>query len=147
MAIGGPIRKLPCGFHLDGIAVSRTAFESRGNRLCELSQCRAGFRRSNGIEAEEFGLGIADAWVRRRVDQTVARHDAIKTTAANPVVDDPVFFRDVDALDPRARGHDVPIRRLAAIAAMVEPVGLHVGVELADHFARVQVATDDCAGQ
>jgi hypothetical protein len=45
----------------------------------------------------------------------------------------------VDELDAVAGGQEVVVRGLARIAAMVEPVGLHVRRELLLHRARVQV--------
>ena len=52
----------------------------------------------------------------------------------------PVFRGVVDEFDAGAREEEVLVGRFGSIAAMVEPVGLHVRGKLTLHFTRVRVA-------
>ena len=100
--------------------------------------CRRGGRQRR--ETGQLRLDVAGARMLRCVDQPVAGHDAVMTGAADPVVADPVFRRMIDELDARPREEQVLVGRLGSVAAMVEPVRLHVRREFSLHFPGVQVA-------
>ena len=74
----------------------------------------------------------------RGVEEAVGRHDAVETRAADPVVDEPLLTLDVDELRPGSRGEQEVIGRLAAITAVVEPVGVDVRREAVEYFAALQ---------
>ena len=95
--------------------------------------------RAQGAEAVQLRLGIAGAGMRRRVDQPVAGHDAVDAPASDPVMALPVLRRHVYELDARSRGQQVTVGRLGAIASVMEPVGLNIGLELALHLSGVDV--------
>ncbi len=84
--------------------------------------------------------------MRRRVGQPVGRHEAVQATATNPVIDVPTLCRQIDVLDACARGDEVPVRRPAAITAVMEPVGLDIRWELALDLPRARIAPREDAG-
>ena len=75
----------------------------------------------------------------RIIDHTVSGHDAVQTRASKPVMRNPLFVADVYELDPGPRHQQVVICGLAAIAAMMEPVGLDVRWKLAFNLSGVWV--------
>ena len=83
--------------------------------------------------------------MRRSIGQPVARHDPVKTAAADPVVDVPVLLFRVDKFDARSRRHDESVGRLGDVAAMVEPVRVEVRRELNFDFTGEDVSTGERA--
>ena len=102
---------------------------------------RLAFRRGRcqGVEPEQFDLRIAGTVAGRRIDQSVARHDAVQTAATDPVVDRPVLVGRIEDFDTGARHQQKVVGGFAAITAVVEPIGLHVRCELDLHLARLRV--------
>ena len=93
------------------------------------------------IEAEQLRFGITSAVVRRCISQSIAWHDAVETTATDPMMDVPVFLGWIDKFNACSRRNDEPIGCLGDVATMVEPVGFDVGRKLLLHFASSRIAT------
>ena len=111
--------------HRPGLLPSETRVVS-----CSGRRLRHAGRRQ-GLEPAELGLQLAAAGVHRGVGHAVAGHDAVDAAAADPVIRLPVFLLQVDELGAVAAGEQKRPAGLGRIAAMVEPVELHVGRELA----------------
>ena len=60
-----------------------------------------GLGRRQGIEPGKFRLQVACARMLRGVEQTVGRHYTIEACTANPMVDEPLLFSEIDKLGAR----------------------------------------------
>ena len=67
---------------------------------------------SQRIEPIKLGFGIAGTVVRRSIGQSVAGHDPIEATSANPVMYFPLLRFRVHELDPGSGWHDESVGRL-----------------------------------
>ena len=145
MTVRRPISGIvDCRLSIVDLAVGRALFETAF--VC----CGGEFllQRSfggEGVEAVLLGLDVAGATVGRGVDHAVAGHDAVNAPAAHPVVHVPVIRGRIDELDARPRRQEKLLRCLGRVAAVVEPVDVHVGRELIDDLARAGVAADEDA--
>ncbi len=99
-----------------------------------------------GVEPVQFGLQVARARVRRRVEQAVAGHDAVEAPASHPMIDVPVLRLGVDELGARPGRDQVPVGRLAAVTALVHEEDVGVGLEPRPDLAGVEVVADELAG-
>ena len=142
MAISRPIAFAVAG-GIGGLAEGGAALETIG--FDYFAQCARRRGGGEGVEAEKFCLGITRAVVWRGVGQSVRGHHAVETTAADPVIDVPVFCFGVDELNAGARGHQEIIRGLGDVTAVMKPIGVHVGRNLDHHFAGAQVASGEDA--
>ena len=61
--------------------------------------------------------------MRRRVQQSVARHDSVLTAAPGPMVGDGFARGQVDELNTRATEHEILFSRLVSVASLVAHAG------------------------
>ena len=84
--------------------------------------------------------------MRWGIRQAVARHDPVKASAADPVMNVPVLLRRIDEFDAGPGRHDETVRRLGDVAAMVEPVRIEVRRKLDFDITGENVAAGEVAG-
>ena len=119
--------------------------------FCQFNGQRGGNRASGcgwceRIESVQFGFGIAGAVVRGCVGQSVAGQDSVQTAAANPVMNIPVFFFEVDKFDSGTGGDKEVIGGFGDVAAVVEPVGIDIRCEFFFDFTAARVSSGDDTG-
>ena len=73
--------------------------------------------------------------MRCGVHEAIARHDSIKATATNPVVDGPVVLLVVNEFDTGTTGQQKVFSSFADVAAVVEPVGVYIWRKLFLQFS------------
>ena len=91
-------------------------------------------RRSEGVKPIELCLRIARTVMRRCICQAVCRHDPIKATTPDPVIDIPVLLIEIHKLDSSAGRNQKTLRGLGNITPVMKPVSLHIRGELLFHF-------------
>ncbi len=109
------LRIADCGLRITDRAVRRAFLQPR---VVRLGGDRLALRRQR-VEAVQLALNVAGARVRRRIEQSVARDDAVLAGAADPVVWDAIARGQFDELDPRPAEHEIPVGCFVAVAAMM----------------------------
>lgn len=101
------------------------ALEPLGVLVLRWDFARLGSRRKS-VETELLGVDVADAGMRRGINQAVGGHDPVNTAPPDPVIYIPMLLPEVDELNPGPREKQESVRSLAPVASMMEPVGLDI---------------------
>ena len=132
-AIGGPLG-LGCAIPLlangKGATERRTFLQSLFSRRV-LVDLAGGRRRRQGAEAEQLRFRVTGAVVRRGIHESVGRHDAVKATAPNPMMNIPILLVKIHKFDAGPRGHKILLGGFGNVTAMMKPVGINIRPKLA----------------